>query len=103
MERARGEHARLVSEEEVVRGAHADAERIVNEAGEQARRIKLEAEDYVDAKLAGFEAALERTAAELERSVAQVRKGRERLRGSSPPEPAGDEQGDVPGLEEEEV
>jgi len=81
VERAQEEHARLVSEQEVVRSAHGEADHIVTEAHEQARRIKLEAEDYVDAKLAGFEVALEQTAAELERSVAQVRRGRDRLRG----------------------
>jgi len=86
VERAREEHVRLVGDQEVVRSARAEADRIVTEAHEQARRIKLEAEDYVDAKLAGFEVALEQTAAELERSVAQVRRGRERLRGPAPTE-----------------
>lgn len=97
VERARQEHDRLVGEQEVVRSARAQADRILSEAREQARRIKLEAEDYVDAKLAGFEVALEKTAAELERSVAQVRRGRERLRG---PTPAEEEFGE-PALEEE--
>jgi cell division septum initiation protein DivIVA len=88
VQRAREEHVRLVAEEEVVRGAQAEAERILNDAAEQARRIKLEAEDYVDAKLAGFEAALEQTAGEVERSISQVRRGRELLRGPSPAEEA---------------
>ncbi len=43
----------------------------------------MEAEDYVDAKLAQFEIALEKTNAELERSIAQVQRGRDKLRGVS--------------------
>jgi cell division septum initiation protein DivIVA len=80
---AQEERFRLVSREEVVRTAQAEAERILDEAREMARQIRLEAEDYVDAKLAQFEIALERTSAELERSIAQVRRGRDKLRGVS--------------------
>jgi len=80
---AQEERFRLVSREEVVRTAHAEAERILDEAREMARQIRLEAEDYVDAKLAQFEIALERTSAELERSIVQVRRGRDKLRGVS--------------------
>ena len=39
-----------------------EAERILAEADQQSREIRLEAEDYVDAKLAQFEIALEKTA-----------------------------------------
>jgi cell division septum initiation protein DivIVA len=80
---AEEERFRLVSREEVVRSAQAEAERVLEEAREMARQIRLEAEDYVDAKLAQFEIALERTYAELERSIAQVRRGRDKLRGVS--------------------
>jgi hypothetical protein len=80
---AQEERFRLVSREEVVRSAQAEAERILEEAREMARQIRLEAEDYVDAKLAQFEIALERTSAELERSIGQVRRGRDKLRGVS--------------------
>ena len=41
-------------------GRQEEAERIVAEADEQARRMRCEAEDYVDAKLAQFEIALRR-------------------------------------------
>jgi vacuolar-type H+-ATPase subunit H len=78
---AQDEQFRLVSREEVVRTAHAEAERIMDEAREMARQIRLEAEDYVDAKLAQFEIALARTQDELARTIAQVEKGREKLRG----------------------
>jgi hypothetical protein len=83
VDEAQEERFRLVSREEVVRTAHAEAERILDEAREMARQIRLEAEDYVDAKLAQFEIALERTSAELERSISQVRRGRDKLRGVS--------------------
>lgn len=80
---AQEERFRLVSREEVVRSAQAEAERMLDEAREMARQIRLEAEDYVDAKLAQFEIVLERTSSELERSIGQVRRGRDKLRGVS--------------------
>jgi vacuolar-type H+-ATPase subunit H len=98
VEEAQGERFRLMSREEVVRSAQAEAERILEEAREMGRQIRLEAEDYVDAKLAQFEIALERTYAELERSIAQVRRGRDKLRGVSPAE---EEFGTVEPMEEE--
>lgn len=84
VKRARRERAALVSQEEVARAAQDEAERLLGEGREQARQMRLEAEDYVDAKLAQFEIALEKTHAELERSIGQVRRGRDKLRGVSP-------------------
>jgi hypothetical protein len=86
MQKAAAEQARLLSEEEVVRAAQAEAEAILGEAREQARQLRLEAEDYVDAKLAQYEIALEKTWKELQKSIAQVRRGRDKLRGVSPAE-----------------
>jgi vacuolar-type H+-ATPase subunit H len=63
--------------------AREEADQILSEAREQARQIRLEAEDYVDAKLAQYEIALERTAKDIERSMGQVQRGREKLRGVS--------------------
>jgi cell division septum initiation protein DivIVA len=83
-QRAQEERARLISEQEVVRAANEEAERILGEAREQARQLRLEAEDYVDAKLAQYEIVLEKTYSELERSMIQVRRGRDKLRGVSP-------------------
>ncbi len=81
---ARAESERLVSETEVVRAAQREAERVLSEASERARTLRLEAEDYVDAKLAAFQAVLDRTLEEVER-------GRERLReGLGDTEPGGD-------------
>lgn len=84
VDQALAEQARLVSQQEVVRAAHGEAERIVAEGREQARQLRLEAEDYIDGKLAEFEAILERAAEDLARSLGQVRRGREKLRGMSP-------------------
>jgi len=71
---ARAEREALLSQEAVVRAAHEEAERIVETAHETARQMRLEAEDYVDAKLANFEVVLHKTLTAVER-------GRERLRG----------------------
>ena len=82
IERGKQEQVRLASEQEVVREAQEEAERILGEAREQARQMRLEAEDYVDAKLAQYEIALERTRGEIDRSLAQVQRGRDKLRGA---------------------
>ena len=71
---ARAERDHLVAEQSVVREATAESERIVDAAHATARQMRLEAEDYVDAKLANFEVVLHKTLTAVER-------GRERLRG----------------------
>ena len=71
---ARQEAARLVSRTEVMQSATKEAERIVAEAKENARQMRLEVEDYVDAKLANFEVVLHKTLGAVER-------GRDKLRG----------------------
>jgi cell division septum initiation protein DivIVA len=101
LERAQQERDRLVGEQEIVHGAQREAQGMLDDAGEQARRMRLEAEDYVDARLAQFEVTLDKTSAELERAIAQVRRGRERLRGTPQPESEGDL--GAAELEEEEV
>jgi cell division septum initiation protein DivIVA len=70
----RVERDRMLSETEVVRAAQREAERIIEDAREQASILRLEAEDYVDGKLANFEIVLNKT-------LKAVEKGRERLRG----------------------
>jgi vacuolar-type H+-ATPase subunit H len=80
------ERSRLVSQEEVVRTAQDEAERLVAEAREEARQLRLEAEDYVDSRLAEFQEVLERAGQDLERALMQVRRGRDKLRGMSPPD-----------------
>lgn len=71
---ARAENERLVSQQEIVRTAEREAARIIDDARENGRQIRLEAEDYVDAKLANFEVVLTKT-------LTAVEKGRARLRG----------------------
>ena len=75
LEDARKERERLMSREAVIRTAEEQSDRIVGDAREHARRIRLEAEDYVDAKLANFEVVLNKT-------LNAVEKGRSKLRGA---------------------
>lgn len=77
MEDTRAEQERLLSETEVVRASQRESERILADAREQARILRLEAEDYVDSKLANFEIVLTKTLTAVER-------GREKLRGRMP-------------------
>lgn len=71
---AQDERAHLVSETEVARRAQADVDELLGAAREEARILRLEADDYVDAQLAKFEVLLHKTLATVER-------GRENLRG----------------------
>ena len=69
---ARVRAERMVERTEVVREARRAAEDTIDQAGRLAAQMRLEAEDYVDRKLAAFEVVLDRT-------MQQVAKGRERL------------------------
>lgn len=71
---ARAERDMLVSRTEIVQAASREAERIIEDAKVRAREIRMEAEDYVDAKLANFEIVLQKT-------LTAVARGRESLRG----------------------
>jgi cell division septum initiation protein DivIVA len=70
------ERDRLLSETEIVREAQREAQRIIDRAAEEGRKIRHEAEDYVDGKLGDFEVVLQKT-------LATVTRGRDRLRGRS--------------------
>lgn len=101
IEQALQEQKRLVAQEEVVKASVREAERLLDEARQQARQIRLEAEDYMDQKLAAFEATIQRTLEQiaqiresqetqfarigdqLAKTLQQVERGRERLRGTS--------------------
>ncbi len=74
VDEARAERSRLIARTEVVQASNREAERIVEDARERARQIRLEAEDYVDAKLANFEVVLAKIMGSVER-------GRDKLRG----------------------
>jgi hypothetical protein len=69
---ARVRAERMVERTEVVREARRAAEDTIDQAGRLAAQMRLEAEDYVDRKLASFEVVLDRT-------MQAVAKGRERL------------------------
>jgi hypothetical protein len=73
--RAQAEH--MVSRSEVVRQANLVAQRILDDANEEARRLRHEAEDYCDQKLAGMEIVLDRI-------TRTVRAGREKLQATAP-------------------
>jgi hypothetical protein len=73
--RAQAEH--MVSRSEVVRQANLVAQRVLDDANEEARRLRHEAEDYCDQKLAGMEIVLERI-------TRTVRAGRDKLQATAP-------------------
>ena len=74
LRQARAERDRLLARTEIVTAASREAERIIDDAKIRAREIRVEAEDYVDAKLANFEIVLQKT-------LTAVARGRESLRG----------------------
>jgi len=80
MEEVRVQAERMVSRSEVVRQANLVAQRILDDANEEARRLRHEAEDYCDQKLAGMEIVLERI-------VRTVQAGREKLQAVTPAAP----------------
>ena len=55
------ERDRLLARTEIVSAASREADRIIEDAKIRAREIRMEAEDYVDAKLANFEIVLQKT------------------------------------------
>jgi hypothetical protein len=59
------------------------AQRILDDAREEARRLRHEAEDYCDQRLASFEIVLERT-------LKTVQAGREKLQAVPAPLPGAD-------------
>jgi vacuolar-type H+-ATPase subunit H len=71
---ARQERRRLVAETEVHQEAVAESERLLEESRSSAEAMRLEVEDYVDAKLANFEIVLTKTLSAVER-------GRQKLSG----------------------
>lgn len=72
LDEARARSAYMVQRTEVVRQARHQADRIIEDAGAEGRKIRHEADDYVDRKLAAFEIVLDRT-------MRTVQAGRARL------------------------
>jgi hypothetical protein len=78
------EQARLVSETEIYKDASRQADEIRTAALAEAQSMRAEVDDYVDTKLANFEVVLDKT-------LAAVNRGREKLRGRSPREELADD------------
>jgi hypothetical protein len=76
LDAARARAERMVQRTEVVKAAEHRARRIIEGAEAEARRLRLECEDFCDQKLAGFEIVLERT-------LKMVASGRERLQATN--------------------
>jgi hypothetical protein len=76
LDAARARAERMVQRTEVVKAAELRARRTVDEAEDEARRLRLECEDYCDQKLASFEIVLERT-------LKTVAAGRSKLQGAA--------------------
>jgi molecular chaperone DnaK (HSP70) len=85
---AREQRDRLLSRTEIAHAAERESERITDQAKEKATKIRLEAEDYIDQKLAAFEILLNKTLATVARGREQLHG--ERKTGAVTPEPAQD-------------
>ena len=72
LEAARAQAEQMVQRTEIVKAAEHRARRIVETADDEARRLRLESEDFCDQRLAQFEIVLERT-------MKMVVAGREKL------------------------
>ena len=91
LEDVRAQAERMVQRTEIVRQANQVAQRILDDAREEARRLRHEAEDYCDQRLAGMEIVLERI-------MRTVQAGRQKLQASAAPHedpPPADEDGEV--------
>jgi F0F1-type ATP synthase membrane subunit b/b' len=80
VEAARVQAERMVERTEVAREARRVAQQVVSHAEADSRRLRHEAEDYIDQKLASFEVLLERT-------TQTVQRGREQLQAVVGPPP----------------
>jgi len=75
LDAARARAERMVQRTEVVRAAQHTARRLVEEAEAEARRLRHEAEDYCDHKLAQFEIVLDRTIKTVQAGRARLHQG----------------------------
>jgi hypothetical protein len=75
LDEAREKAEVMVQSTEVVKAAEARARQVIDAADAESRRLKLEAEDFCDQRLASFEIVLERT-------MKVVNAGRVKLQGS---------------------
>lgn len=78
IERTRGERDSIISNTDISREAQDAATRILNEARREADQVRVDADEYVDQKLANFEVVLTKT-------LQAVGRGRDKMRGSNNP------------------
>jgi hypothetical protein len=95
VEAARVQAERMVERTEVAREARRVAQQVVSHAEADSRRLRHEAEDYIDQKLAAFEVILDRT-------MQTVQRGREQLQAVVAPLP-GPDLGEEPGADDQGV
>ena len=79
LDAARVRAERMVQRTEVVRNAQHTARQVIDDAEAESRRLRHEAEDFCDQKLAQFEIVLDRT-------IRTVQAGRSRLQAAAPAE-----------------
>ncbi|WP_434597083.1 cell division initiation protein [Streptomyces sp. A5-4] len=77
IESAHAQRGSLISDTEVARRSQDEADRILTDARREADEIRVEADEYVDSKLANFEVVLTKT-------LGSVDRGREKLLGRGP-------------------
>ena len=85
---ARAQAAELITQEWVYAAAVREADIVRRDSEYEADRMRQEVDDYVDAKLAGFEVAMNKT-------LSAVSRGREKLRGTDMSPQVFDETGPV--------
>lgn len=83
---ATAERARLVSKTEVAAQAAQESDRMLDEAQAQIDRMRLEVDEYVDAKLANFEIVLHKTLGAVERGREKISGRHDELAALSNPE-----------------
>lgn len=88
VEQAHVEQSRLVEATAVFSRAQAESDRLLSDARADAEAMRLQTEDYVDAKLANFEVVLAKTLATVERGRSRLsgRTDMESLRSEDPDE-----------------
>jgi cell division septum initiation protein DivIVA len=86
---AHQERLRLVQETAVYREAASEADRVRDEADRDAHQVRQEVDEYVDSKLANFEIVLNKT-------LAAVLRGREKLQGRNEMEQLAEHHDDAP-------
>ena len=77
IDEAKHEANRLISQTEIVQEANLRAQDILKQVDEELSKMRLETDQFIDAKLANFEDSLQKT-------IQVVRRGREKISSSYP-------------------